>query len=55
LHSDRWDERLLRFLLAKFRTGGKFGLRGWRLGDHEIQEPGWRYYFGKETVLYQPH
>lgn len=55
LHSDRWDERLLRFLLAEFRTGGKLGFRGWRLEEHEIQEHGWRYFFNKETVLYQPH
>jgi hypothetical protein len=55
LHSDRWDESLLRFLLAEFRTSGKLGFRSWRLEDHEIQEHGWRYYFDKDTVLYQAH
>ena len=55
LHSDRWDESLLRFLLAEFRTSGKLGFRSWRLEDHEIQDHGWRYYFDKDTVLYQPH
>ena len=65
LKSDRWDERLLRLILANFRTSGKLGFREWRLEEHcappvasdcnGLQDHGWRYFYDKETVRYQPH
>ena len=55
LKSDRWDERLLRAILAVFRTTGSLGFREWRLEDHELQKNGWRYYYDKPTTRYQPH
>jgi hypothetical protein len=55
LKSSRWDERILRVALANFRTTGSLGFREWRLEDPEIQEHGWRYFYHKSTILYQPH
>ncbi len=55
LRSAKWDERLLRTLLANFRTGGKLGFRGHRLDEVPLEEHGWRYYFDRETIDYQPH
>ncbi|MGD1102633.1 MAG: hypothetical protein ABSA59_11250 [Terriglobia bacterium] len=55
LKSDRWDELVLRCLLANLRTTGKLGFRGDRLDEKPLQQRGWRYYYNAETVNYAPH
>ncbi|HZT31312.1 MAG TPA: hypothetical protein VFA33_15590 [Bryobacteraceae bacterium] len=53
--SDRWDEPLLRCLLANLRTTGKLGFRGSRLDEAPLQKNGWRYYHEREITHYAPH
>ena len=55
LGSDRWDEGLLRCLLANLRTCGRHGFRSGRLDERGLQANGWRHYFGAGTVNYAPH
>ena len=53
--SDRWDEFVLRCLLANLRTTGKFGFRGRSLEEAKLQAHGWRYYYDADTIHYAPH
>lgn len=55
LKSDRWDEPLLRCLLANLRTTGKLGFRDNRIDEAPLQKNGWRYYFNSERISYAPH
>jgi len=55
LKSKRWDERLLRCLLANFRTAGQYGFRGNRLDEKGLQKHGWRYFHDREIVNLDPH
>ena len=55
LQSDRWDEGVLRCLLANLRTTGKLGFRGNRLDEKPLHKNGWRYYFNSEKTNYAPH
>ncbi|MBI4530986.1 MAG: hypothetical protein HY709_05635, partial [Candidatus Latescibacteria bacterium] len=57
LDDDRWDERVLRCLLANLRTTGPLGFRKARL-DYPSSFPdgrGWRYYRNKDVIHYAPH
>jgi len=55
LKTNRWDERLLRCLLANLRTTGAKGFRGARLDEQPLQQKGWRHFFDADTVHYAPH
>ncbi|MPZ19962.1 MAG: hypothetical protein GEV06_18910 [Luteitalea sp.] len=55
LDSDRWDEPMLRSLLANLRTTGRFGFRGNRLEEDDLQEHGWQHYFESDRIHYAPH
>jgi hypothetical protein len=55
LSSDRWDEMLLRCILANLRTTGPLGFRSSRINEDMLQKNGWRYYFEQERVNYAPH
>ncbi len=55
LKTDRWDEPLLRCLLANLRTTGRRGFRGNRLDEKPLQELGWRHYRDSEVVNFAPH
>jgi hypothetical protein len=55
LQTDRWDESLLRCLLANLRTTGRLGFREERIDQKPLEKNGWRYYWNKDTVLYSPH
>ncbi|HND63137.1 MAG TPA: hypothetical protein PLB90_16780 [Opitutaceae bacterium] len=55
LGSDRWDDAVVRNILANFRTTGCRGFRGWRLEGPELLAAGWEKYWRTETVLCQPH
>jgi hypothetical protein len=55
LETDRWDEVLVKNILGNFRTTGINGFRGWRLENPELLTRGWKYYWHRNTVLFQPH
>ena len=55
LDTDRWDEPLLRCLLANLRTAGRHGFRGNALNDAALQRHGWRHYHRAATVNPWPH
>ncbi len=57
LGDDRWNERVLRCLLANLRTTGALGFRRARLDYPRSFADGqtWRTYFDEEHVHYAPH
>lgn len=55
LKTNRWDERLMRCLLAHLRTTGAKGFRGNRLDEEPLKKSGWKPFFDAETVNYAPH
>lgn len=55
LKSDRWNEPLLRALMANLRTTGKLGFRGDRIDIPALEENGWRHFHDAETINYSPH
>lgn len=55
LKTDRWDEAILRGILANFRTTGKLGFRGSRIDIADLERNGWRHYANAETIHYSPH
>jgi len=55
LGESRWDEPLLRCLLANLRTTGTKGFRGNRLEEKALQARGWKYYFERDITNYAPH
>ncbi len=55
LRCERWNEPLLRCLLANLRTTGSKGFRGWRLEEPELQERGWRHFYNRPEIFYAPH
>lgn len=55
LGTDRWDEPILRALLANLRTTGKLGFRGDRVDVPTLEQHGWRHFHDAETINYSPH
>ena len=55
LKTDRWDEPMLRGILANFRTTGPLGFRDGMLHEDAIQANGWEHYWKAERVHYSPH
>ncbi len=55
LKSSRWDEGLLRCLMANLRTTGTLGFRGHRLEEPELQEKGWQHFASRSITDYAPH
>ena len=55
LRSDRWDEPILRALLANLRTTGKLGFRSDRIDMGPLEQLGWRHFADAETVNPSPH
>ncbi|MBE0535444.1 MAG: discoidin domain-containing protein [Phycisphaerae bacterium] len=55
LKSDRWDEALVKGILANFRTAGRNGFRGNALHDGNLQSSGWQPLFAGSRVNYRPH
>ncbi len=52
--SDRWDEPLMRSLVANLRTTGPLGFRPNRI-DQKPLDAGWEPFFNDPVVSYQPH
>lgn len=55
LGEDRWDERVVRCVLANFRTTGPLGFREDRIDMSDLNKNGWQYYYKKDTVSLTPH
>lgn len=55
LKTDRWDENIMRSLLALLRTTGKNGFRGDRIDLQHFDKNGWEYYFQRDIVNLSPH
>ena len=55
LETDRWDETLTKNILGNFRTTGRNGFRGHRLENANLLRDGWKSYWERNTILYQPH
>jgi hypothetical protein len=53
--TDRWDQRLMRALLANLRTTGKLGFRGDRIDLPDLEKNGWKHYYEGEVISYSPH
>ncbi|HEY54112.1 MAG TPA: hypothetical protein G4N94_11705 [Caldilineae bacterium] len=53
----RWDERVLRCLLANLRTTGALGFRRNRIDLHHFfeDERGWRFFYQEEIATGAPH
>ena len=55
LETDRWDEAMLKCLLANLRTSGPHGFRASRIDQPDLERYGWRHYFNTPIVVYAPH
>ena len=55
LQTDRWDESLMRALLANLRTTGKLGFRGDRIDVPALAQKGWQFYYQAATTNFSPH
>ena len=53
--TDRWDEKIMRALLAQLRTTGKNGFRPDRIDLPDFERNGWRHYYDSETINLSPH
>jgi hypothetical protein len=55
LKTDRWDEGMLKAILANFRTTGPAGFKPRRLEEMDLQKLGWEYYANDEYYHFSPH
>jgi len=55
LKQNRWDDQILKCILANFRTSGANGFRGDSLGEGDIERQGWRHFYDAATVNMAPH
>ena len=55
LKLNRWDDQILKCILANFRTSGSNGFRGDALGEGDIERLGWRHFYDAPTINMAPH
>ncbi len=55
LNSGRWDEAVLKQILANFRTTGPTGFKPRRIEEPDLLEKGWAYYWNDEYFHFAPH
>ena len=55
LKDGRWDNPMLRCLMANFRTTGALGFRGDRIDMPDLERRGWQAYYHGEPVNTSPH
>jgi hypothetical protein len=55
LGDERWNDSVMRALLANLRTTGKLGFRGDRIDVPALQQNGWKFYHDGAPVNYSPH
>jgi hypothetical protein len=51
----RWDEAMMRCLLANLRTAGRLGFRDDRIDVAALSARGWQPFFRRRVVSYSPH
>lgn len=51
----RWNEAIVRNLLANLRTTGAKGFRESCIAEPQLRENGWKHYWRGRTVNYSPH
>ena len=49
LDSDKWDQAVLKGLLANLRTTGRLGFRGDRIDIPQLEKTGWKHYHDADT------
>lgn len=55
LETDKWDEVILRNILANYRTTGTLGFRHRALGRTSLDKKGWESYFKESYECLAPH
>ncbi len=55
LKTDRWNEHVMRSLLANLRTTGTLGFRGDRVDIGPLEQNGWKHFHDAATVNPAPH
>ena len=55
LATNRWDEPIVRGVLANFRTTGIKGFRPQMITDGDLKQNGWQHYYNLDVVDYCPH
>lgn len=55
LRTDRFDERLMKGLLANLRLSGRDGFQPDRVDQGPLEKAGWKNYFEARHVSYAPH
>ncbi len=55
LDEDRWNDVIMRCLVANLRTTGQKGFRTSRIDIKPLEENGWKYYFEQSPVHPAPH
>jgi len=55
LKTGRYDERLVKCLLANLRISGQLGFQPDRLDQGPLEQAGWQRYFNDTNVSYTPH
>ena len=55
LDTDQWNQEIVEAIMANFRTTGKFGFRGERQEDKNLQKLGWEHYWKRDIVNPAPH
>ena len=55
LGSHKWDESVMKGLLANLRTTGTLGFRGDRIDMPQIEANGWKAYHDAPRINYSPH
>jgi hypothetical protein len=53
--TDRYDERLLKCLLANLRISGQLGFQPDRIDEGPLAQAGWRHCFNDKNISYSPH
>jgi hypothetical protein len=55
LEETRWDEKIIRAILANFRTSGRLGFRGHNLNETALAREGWQSHFRGSPTHFAPH
>jgi hypothetical protein len=55
MQTDQWNKEIVEAIMANFRTTGKFGFRGERQEDNNLQKLGWKHYWERDIVHPAPH
>jgi len=55
LNDDRWEEAVVRSILADFRTTGPSGFREDRIDMPDLNKNGWHHYYENDMVSLTPH